>query len=49
MYSHLGNYKKALENYELSLKISLNVLGRNHPDTATSYNNIGLVYSDLGN
>ncbi len=49
MYSKLGNYEKALENHELSLKISLDILGMNHPDIATFYNNIGLVYSKLGN
>jgi tetratricopeptide (TPR) repeat protein len=29
------------------LEIRENVLGKNHPDTANSYNNIGLVYCYL--
>ena len=48
-YGDLGNHDKELE-YELkALKISEEVLGERHPDTATSYNNVGMTYGDLGN
>ena len=30
------------------MEIREKVLGKEHPDTATSYNNIGYVYSDKG-
>ncbi|CAF1301645.1 unnamed protein product [Rotaria sordida] len=39
----MGDYSKALEFYEKSLKIYENALPPNHPDLATSYNNIGDV------
>ena len=39
---------QALEFYQKALKIWLQVLGENHPDVATSYNNIGFVYNNLG-
>ncbi len=44
----MGEYGKALEWFERALKISEKVLGKEHPSTATTYNNIALVYSDLG-
>ena len=39
----MGDYKKALEYFELSLNIRKKILGEEHLDTATSYNNIGLI------
>ncbi|CAF5058489.1 unnamed protein product, partial [Rotaria sp. Silwood1] len=39
----MGNYSKALEFYDKSLKIGEKALPPNHPDLATSYNNIGSV------
>ena len=44
MYDRQGDYAKALEYYFKDLKISEKVLGKEHPDTATSYNNIAWVY-----
>ena len=44
-YYQQGNYANALEHYNKALAIQLKVKGENHPDTATSYNNIGLVYA----
>ena len=35
--------------YQKALQIRKKTLGINHPDTATSYNNIGLVYHMRGN
>ena len=48
VYKNMGKYAKALENYEKSLAICLNVLGPEHPSTATLYNGIGLVYYNMG-
>ena len=44
----MGDYPKALEFYTKALNIYEKVLGKDHPYTATSYNNIGYVYSDMG-
>ena len=44
IYDDLGAYDKALEYYFKALAISETVLGTEHPDTATTYNNIGSVY-----
>ncbi len=38
----------ALEYYGKALAIWEKVLGTEHPDTATSYNNIGVVYKSMG-
>jgi len=43
-----GEYGKALEYYGLELAISKKVLGREHPDTAGTYNNMAVVYNDQG-
>ena len=48
-YYQQGKYAKALEYFNKALAICLKVLGENHPDTATCYNNIGLVYDSQGN
>ena len=40
----MGEYSKALSYYEQALEILQKTLPANHPDLATSYNNIGLVY-----
>jgi tetratricopeptide (TPR) repeat protein len=44
----IGEYDKALEYYQKSLKIREKVYGKEHPKTAISYNNIGLVYDSKG-
>ncbi|WP_333803344.1 tetratricopeptide repeat protein, partial [Sulfurospirillum sp.] len=48
IYDSKGNYDKALEWYEKALKIREKVLGSNHPDSATTYNNIAGVYHSKG-
>ncbi|CAF3473231.1 unnamed protein product [Rotaria socialis] len=48
VYSRMGEYSKALSNYERSLQIDKIALSSNHPSLATSYNNIGLVYDSMG-
>lgn len=45
---HLGNYDIALEWYKKALAIYKKVLGKEHPDTATIYNNIAGVYDRQG-
>ncbi|CAF1580572.1 unnamed protein product [Adineta steineri] len=45
----MGDYPKALSYYEKDLEISRQSLPPNHPDLASSYNNIGLVYENMGN
>ena len=39
-----GEYDKAIEFFNKSLKIHLATLGENHPSTATSYNSIAVLY-----
>ncbi|CAF4620737.1 unnamed protein product, partial [Rotaria socialis] len=43
----MREYSKALEHYEKSLKLLDISLPANHPSFATSYNNIGEVYSSM--
>ena len=44
-----ADYGKAWEYNEKALNIRLELLGEEHPDTADSYNNMGIVYSKQGN
>jgi tetratricopeptide (TPR) repeat protein len=48
LYSHFGEYDKALEFYLQCLDIRLKTLGNQHPSVATSYNNIGLAWDNKG-
>ena len=48
MHYTLGEYDKAIEFYNKALKIYLATLGENHPSTASTYNNLGLAWSDKG-
>jgi tetratricopeptide (TPR) repeat protein len=43
----MGEYPKPLSHYERALAIWETTLSANHPDFATSYKNIGLVYSNM--
>ncbi len=47
-YYNKGDYDKALEAFNKSLKIRLATIGENNPATATSYNNIGLAWKSKG-
>ena len=47
-YNNTGDYPKALEFHRKSLNIREKILGRDHPDTANSYNNIGFAYNKIG-
>ena len=44
----MGEYSKALSSHETALEMRKKTLSGNHPDLATSYNNIGLVYDHMG-
>lgn len=44
----MGDYPKALEYYNMDKDISEKVLGKDHPSTATAYNNIALLYKAMG-
>jgi len=46
VYRFLGFYDKAEPLYQKSLAIREKLLGEEHPDTATSYNNLALFYYD---
>jgi tetratricopeptide (TPR) repeat protein len=43
-----GKYAEAIEFYEKALEISQKTLPANHPNLASSYNNIGTVYDNMG-
>ena len=48
VYSHLGQYSEAKENYEKTLIIRKEIYGEHHGVVAASYNNLGIVYKFLG-
>ena len=43
-----GDYEKAMNYYEESLKIKLQLLGESHVDVAGLYDNIGVVHQEKG-
>ncbi len=45
--SFKGDYPKALEYFEKTLKIEQKLQGKEHPNIASSYNNIGHVYERM--
>jgi tetratricopeptide (TPR) repeat protein len=49
IYYHLGIYKKVEIHYLKSIDICEEILGDKHPDTATSSDNLSLVYIRMGN
>ena len=48
-FDELGDYSQSLNYYRNDLLASEKVFGKEHPNTATTYNNIGEVYLSLGN
>ena len=49
VYRHLERYDEALDSCEKSLKISVKLFGtEEHPDVASTLNNIGALYGILG-
>ena len=45
---HTGDYEGARQHYLHALEVRCHLLGEEHPDTADSYNNIGMLLRDLG-
>ncbi|OQW93106.1 MAG: kinesin, partial [Beggiatoa sp. IS2] len=43
-----GDTAQALPLYQRALEICERVLGKDHPDTATSLNNLALLYNNTG-
>ncbi|MBS1795627.1 MAG: SIR2 family protein, partial [Acidobacteria bacterium] len=43
-YGALGDHRKALEYQEKALQLQIELFGEQHPDTASSYNNVGFTY-----
>ena len=43
-----GDYQPAESCLSLAMKIRENALGKNHPDYASSLNNLGVLYQTLG-
>ncbi|CAF4034979.1 unnamed protein product [Rotaria magnacalcarata] len=43
----MGNYLSAMSSYKKALEIREKVLPKNHPDLAASYNNLGVVHTQL--
>ena len=48
LYNEVGEYAKALPLYEKALTTHQNILGEEHPSTATSYNNLAALYESMG-
>ncbi|SFZ89415.1 CHAT domain-containing protein [Flaviramulus basaltis] len=48
IYSQLGDYSKAVKNYQTSLDLYKSIIGENHTDVAQAYNNIAVEYRNLG-
>ena len=48
LYIGLEQYKQAKQYHERALDIRSKIYDANHPDIGTSYNNLGLVSSNLG-
>ncbi|RUS21315.1 TPR repeat-containing protein, partial [Jimgerdemannia flammicorona] len=46
LYNKKGKYDMAAPLYERALEIREKELGSEHPDTATSLNNLALVYNN---
>jgi tetratricopeptide (TPR) repeat protein len=43
-FKHVNDYDKAIENYEQSIRININLYGENHSSLATYYNNLGAIW-----
>jgi tetratricopeptide (TPR) repeat protein len=47
LYEKLGQYRDAVPVLQRAIAIREQSLGREHPDTATSLNNLAMVYKKL--
>ena len=48
VYNYIGDYKKALNYYQIALNVSNGIYGEEHSDVAACYINIGNVYDNMG-
>jgi tetratricopeptide (TPR) repeat protein len=48
IFTHQGEYTRALEHYQISLKTGLSYLAPGHPDLAPIYHTIGGSYFNIG-
>ena len=48
IHGKLGDYSKAVENYQNSLDLYKSIIGENNTDVAQAYNNIAVEYRHLG-
>jgi len=48
IYSELGDYSKAVKNYQSSLDLYKKIIGENNTDVAQAYNNMAVEYRYLG-
>ena len=48
VYEQQAKYTEALSMHHEVLEIRLKTFGPEHPDTASTYNNIGVVYDEMG-
>ena len=44
----MGELEQAKDYHQQAIYIGINVLGPNHIDVATSYNNLGTVFQAMG-
>ena len=49
VYAGKGDLENALVQYQKALEIRTRVFGSDHPDVATSYQNLAAVYQRQGN
>ena len=49
VYKQQGRYEEALDYYHRSLDIKVRVVGHEHPDVASFYQNIAATYQRQGN
>ncbi|HDD35667.1 MAG TPA: tetratricopeptide repeat protein, partial [Candidatus Desulfofervidus auxilii] len=47
-FYHQGRYKEAVPFAKRTLEICKSLFGKENPNTATSYNNLALLYKKLG-
>ncbi len=48
IYSKMGDFSKAVENYQKSLNLYKEIIGETNTDVAQAYNNIAVEYRNLG-
>ena len=46
-YDNLGKHDESIQYYKKSLSLAHKTFGADHPEVATNYNNLGLVYANV--